>query len=633
MVIYTFEGIYVFNATPTSDFISIVYNESSGNISAETRTAGTPRISYEEYIPSAYGGQKIASIIEGTNQIDFYFQEVYPFAFAVTTEAPDPVIPVTPLIINSIVVVNQSAPGISDGSATISASGGTSPYTYSIDGLVYQTSNVFSGLSPGSYTLSVKDSDGAITTGIFNIVAAVYPPQPPIQPIIQDVIALAGADIDIQNAYKRVSVKTVFGKVPSVIYNGDFESYDGHNWKFWTKFGNINVSRIQRTVLNSNKIEIPIENYGIVFNEKTNTGRYLEHDPVPVQQGDTFKISYKIGNTTGTGTFGQPPYAPEYFFVDNFQVPATRQVFYECKIRIKVGNYYLYNENSGNGYQWVNQLAIINHNVSNPDGGLGSYNISFNIPECPVSGSMVIQLYGFQKVQIIRTQEFKPNPFVTIPPITQISNLNDYSPISLDDFNGTKSSQSADNDVDGIFNITDNLRYFTEKPDTFEVIFGDFFYRSIATQQLDNLYSMRIGDQNTSEWYEFGVTSTPISFGMSLAKSIIKSYQQPFRFWRGDVELKKQATSFNYLNVFLFNVPEQPSFNRRQFVVLGGDIDLKYNTFNNVVFAETFSKEPRTSDNPNIPAYPGDEPPEFAQDPNANTNNGIFTEEFTQEFN
>ena len=33
-------------------------------------------------------------------------------------------------------------------------------YTYSIDGITYQLSNVFSGLTSGAYTVHIKDSNG-----------------------------------------------------------------------------------------------------------------------------------------------------------------------------------------------------------------------------------------------------------------------------------------------------------------------------------------------------------------------------------------------------------------------------------------------------------------------------------------
>ena len=54
--------------------------------------------------------------------------------------------------------------GKSDGSLNVATSGGTGPYTYSRDGVNFQSSSVFSSLSVGSYTVTVKDAGGLSAT-------------------------------------------------------------------------------------------------------------------------------------------------------------------------------------------------------------------------------------------------------------------------------------------------------------------------------------------------------------------------------------------------------------------------------------------------------------------------------------
>ena len=58
---------------------------------------------------------------------------------------------------------NESCKG-DDGSITVTASGGTGPYLYSLNGINYQSSNTFSNLSAGTYNVKVKDSKTCTST-------------------------------------------------------------------------------------------------------------------------------------------------------------------------------------------------------------------------------------------------------------------------------------------------------------------------------------------------------------------------------------------------------------------------------------------------------------------------------------
>lgn len=57
----------------------------------------------------------------------------------------------------------SSSPSTSNnGSITVSANGGTSPYTYSIDGENYYSGSLFTGLSGGTYSVYIQDNNGCI---------------------------------------------------------------------------------------------------------------------------------------------------------------------------------------------------------------------------------------------------------------------------------------------------------------------------------------------------------------------------------------------------------------------------------------------------------------------------------------
>lgn len=410
-----------------------------------------------------------------------------------------------------------------------------------------------------------------------------------------DLVVLAGGGNETQNAYKRVMVLSQFGKTNSIVYNGDFEAWDGFNFPFWTKYGGINISRTQRYVKNSQGAFTYLENYAMMFNERATPSKYVQQGNFQVSQGDKIKVSYRVGQTTST-----------FFF------EPTRNIYF--KMRISLGDYYLYNHDGGNNYEWVNSLATVNNKVNNFYGDLNTFMFSFEAPEAPIDGIMTIQLYGFDNA--LEGSDFSEG----------------IAPTPIDDFRVSKSSQSADNEIIGILNITDNSRYFTQKPERIDTIFGDFFEREAYTQEIENLYAIYVGLAYSSGWIEYGISSSPVTFGLALSKSIMRAYKQPFIFFNGDLIIRKEANKFSYLDVINFNVPNQPSFNEKRFAFMGGDIDLKTNIISSVKLAEIFDAPGVTIDN-SVPYFDGMADPIFVQDANYTPPMGVFTEQFTQEFN
>ena len=76
-------------------------------------------------------------------------------------------IPITQLypdfLINGIIIQAASCSGNADGSAIINLTGGKNPYQYSLDGLNFQTGNIFN-LITGNYTITVKDDNNCSAT-------------------------------------------------------------------------------------------------------------------------------------------------------------------------------------------------------------------------------------------------------------------------------------------------------------------------------------------------------------------------------------------------------------------------------------------------------------------------------------
>ncbi|MCR4872193.1 MAG: fibrobacter succinogenes major paralogous domain-containing protein, partial [Bacteroidales bacterium] len=59
-----------------------------------------------------------------------------------------------------------------DGSVTVAETDGLEPIEYSLDGVTYQSSNVFNGLSDGTYTLHARDANGCEATTTVTIAPA-----------------------------------------------------------------------------------------------------------------------------------------------------------------------------------------------------------------------------------------------------------------------------------------------------------------------------------------------------------------------------------------------------------------------------------------------------------------------------
>ena len=68
------------------------------------------------------------------------------------------------VVIDNIILVTASCQTASNGEITIEVSGGIEPYEYSLDCVNYQSENFFTGLTPGPYTVCVRDATGCFVS-------------------------------------------------------------------------------------------------------------------------------------------------------------------------------------------------------------------------------------------------------------------------------------------------------------------------------------------------------------------------------------------------------------------------------------------------------------------------------------
>ena len=74
----------------------------------------------------------------------------------------DVIIAINTLGGEATIIENVSCAGLSDGQLLANGAGGTPPYEYSLDGENFQPENLFAGLPPGEYQVTIRDADGFI---------------------------------------------------------------------------------------------------------------------------------------------------------------------------------------------------------------------------------------------------------------------------------------------------------------------------------------------------------------------------------------------------------------------------------------------------------------------------------------
>jgi hypothetical protein len=122
-------------------------------------------------ITASGGSQSYRYSLDGTNfQTDKVFLNLSKGTYTVyVKDSNDCVISRANVIINPVIYADNSVtpPTCANptGTITVRASGGVKPYYYSLDdGKTYVTSNIFSGLPPKNYTITVKDSENTTIT-------------------------------------------------------------------------------------------------------------------------------------------------------------------------------------------------------------------------------------------------------------------------------------------------------------------------------------------------------------------------------------------------------------------------------------------------------------------------------------
>lgn len=181
-------------------------------------------------------------------------------------------------------VVNANCNSI-NGIITASGSGGTAPLEYSINGVTYQSSGIFTGVAPGSYTVTVKDAAGCTATVAVTISNVGSGPAPTI--VVNNV-----KDVDC--------VGTDLGKIV-VAGSGGSGSYtysiDGVTFQASGTFNNLVAGTYTITILDSNGCTATV-----TLTVGTTPGPTLTATSTPSVCGSN------NGTITATGSGAEPPF-------------------------------------------------------------------------------------------------------------------------------------------------------------------------------------------------------------------------------------------------------------------------------------------------------------------------------------
>lgn len=122
------------------------------------------------------------------------------------------------------IVTSEAGCGAGQGSIEVTASDGVEPYSYSLNGSSAQSSNTFSGLDHGNYSVSVIDADGCETSQNVNVLSGISF-ENSVKSIIETDCAISGChngsvspDLrtfnSIQSNASRIKSETEAGSMP-----------------------------------------------------------------------------------------------------------------------------------------------------------------------------------------------------------------------------------------------------------------------------------------------------------------------------------------------------------------------------------------------------------------------------------
>ncbi len=200
--------------TATATSVQTNCNDSADGMATVTPTGGTPPYSYK-WSDAAGQTTPTASNLAGGN----YTVTITDFNGCSTTQTTTVTSPTA--LVAAMTASNATCFGVSDGSATVAATGGTPPYTYKWSDPAGQTTPTASNLAGGIYTVTVTDQNSCILV----VTATIGQPEAVLlTATVTNVSCFGGAD-------GQITVTPAGGTLPHIFIWSSGESTPSINGK------------------------------------------------------------------------------------------------------------------------------------------------------------------------------------------------------------------------------------------------------------------------------------------------------------------------------------------------------------------------------------------------------------------
>jgi hypothetical protein len=281
--------------TITESHTAIVVNGGTSTVTI-TASGGTGTLNYSLDGGTFQVSNVFSGVLAGNHSIRVRDANLCINTLAFTITQP------SNLIVTSSITTAIPCNG-STGTITGSASGGTSPYDYQVNGGTRQSSAVFSGLTAGTYTLTVHDAGGAIVSA---------------SPLTLSQPAQITVSVAFGSAPATVTV-TASGGVGTLNYSLDGGTFQASNVFNAVAAGNHTVTVRDANLCTAPKsftVLAPLVANSSVTNATCNGG-----NGTVVITGSGGQPPY-----SGTGTFSQAAGTVTYTIQDNLGAVATKSV-------------------------------------------------------------------------------------------------------------------------------------------------------------------------------------------------------------------------------------------------------------------------------------------------------------------